>query len=175
MYDTHEVVPEQVDVSLTTPVPRSGFSHTDIPEFRGVGRRNAPAWLLYCTAIPTAKCSPDDEVRLSLSWKAKVYADADERRRAEGGVDGLSVDQALDRLEADLANSDRPEPLEARSVESSELRAQLAGRYSAYSPTPAPPAESSSAMRDRVRRAVGDWRRRPPATHSGGGADQRPN
>lgn len=232
MYDTHEVVPEQVYVNLTTPVPRSGFSHTDIPEFRGVDRRNAPAWLLSAMGVsgcfeaervpivtavawfyrgeagglrywPEGPAGPsrhhtdtwntavvgdndfmphevqrvgprgvkapdgltmgselswdggawhivdggevlhsypDDEVRLSLSWKAKVYADADERRRAEEGVDGLSVGQALDRLEADLANSDRPEPLAARSVERSELRAQLAGRYSAYSPTPAPPA-----------------------------------
>jgi hypothetical protein len=229
MYGWDVIVPEQVYVNLTTPIGRQGFSHTDIPEFRGVDRRNAPAWLLtamgmsrlfeaerihivtavawfyrgeaggfrywpegvdgpsvlhdetWNTAIvgdndfmphevmrvgPRGSVKPDgmtlgtelvcdgtdwhivesssvlatypdEAVRLSLSWKAKVYRDDAERAAADGGV-GLSVDEAIGRLAADLANSDRPEPLAGDSVMSQELQAQLSRRYSAYTPTPAP-------------------------------------
>lgn len=230
MYDTDVVVPEQVYVNLTTPMPRSGFSHTDIPEFRGLDRRTAPAWLLtamgvsgrfeaerihivtavawfyrgeagglrywpegpdgpsvlqdhtWNTAVvgdndvmphevqrvgPRGSVPPagmtirtelvadgdrwhvvddgtvlatydDDQVRLSLSWKAKVYADEAERARAEAGVEGLTVDEALSRFEADLAGAPEPEPLAGRSVTDTTLRDQLSRRYSTYVPTPAP-------------------------------------
>jgi hypothetical protein len=226
MYDTEVVVPEQVYVNLTTPMARAGFSHTDIPEFRGLDRRNAPAWLLVAmgqsrlfeaerihivtavawfyrgeagglrywpqgmdgpsvlqddtwnTAVvgdndfmphevqrvgPRGSQAPagmtirselvpddgrwqvvddgtvlgtyeDDEVRLSLSWKAKVYADEDERARAEAGADGVDLAEALSRLEADLA----PDPLAGHDLDSVALRQQLSGRYSAYAPSPAP-------------------------------------
>ena len=229
MYDWDLVVPEQVYVNLTTPIGRQGFSHTDIPEFRGVDRRNAPAWLLtamgmsrlfeaerihivtavawfyrgeaggfrywpegmhgpsflhddtWNTAIvgdndfmphevqrvgPRGSVKPDgmtlgtelvcdgtdwhivesgavlatypdDAVRLSLSWKAKVFRDEAERADADAGV-GLTIDDAIARLGADLAASDRPEDLAGDSVASPELQAQLGRRYSAYTPTPAP-------------------------------------
>lgn len=230
MYATDVVVPEQVYVNLTTPLPRTGFSHTDIPEFRGLDRTNAPAWLLTAMGVsrlfeaerihivtavawfyrgesgglrywPEGPDGPsvhhrdtwntavvgdndfmphevqrvgprgveapgdltihselewdgehwtivdggkvlhaytDDQTRLSLSWKAKVYADEDERARADAGTDGVTIDEALDRLEADLAASSDSEPLAGRSVEDSALRQQLTRRYSAYAPTPAP-------------------------------------
>lgn len=230
MYGTDVVVPEQVYVNLTTPMARAGFSHTDIPEFRGLDRRNAPAWLLsamgvsrlfeadrvhivtavawfyrgeagglrywpdgpngpsvlqadtWNTAVvgdndfmphevqrvgPRGSTKPDgmtirselawddgrwhivddgavldsyddDEVRLSLSWKAKVYADEDERARADAGTDGVDVDEALARLEADLAMSASPEPLAGHTVDSAALRDQLNRRYSAYTPSIAP-------------------------------------
>ena len=51
MYGWDVIVPEQVYVNLTTPIGRQGFSHTDIPEFRGVDRRNAPAWLLTAMGV----------------------------------------------------------------------------------------------------------------------------
>ena len=225
MYDTDVVVPEQVYVNLTTPVARQGFSHTDIPEFRGLDRRNAPAWLLtamgvsrlfeaerihivtavawfyrgeagglrywpegmdgpsvlhedtWNTAVvgdndfmphevqrvgPRGSTPPegmtirtelaheegrwhvvddgdvlasydDDEVRMSLSWKAKVYADEAERARAEAGAGGVDLEEALARLEADL-----DEPLAGRTLDSADLRAQLNRRYSSYAPSPAP-------------------------------------
>jgi len=232
MFATDVVVPEQVYVNLTTPVPRTGFSHTDIPEFRGLDRTNAPAWLLSAMGVsgcfeeeritivtavawfyrgeagglrywPTGADGPsvlhddtwntavvgdndlmphevqrvgprgsrppagmtirselvarpdgrwdivdgddvlatyeDDQVRLSLSWKAKVYADEGERERAETGQDGVTLDEALDRLEADLAASGSPEPLAGRSLDSAPLRDQLNRRYSAYAVS-APPA-----------------------------------
>ena len=232
LYGTEVVVPEQVYVNLTTPMPRTGFSHTDIPEFRGMDRRNTPAWLLSAMGVsgcfeaerihivtavawfyrgeagglrywPTGLAGPsvlqsdtwntavvgdndfmphevqrvgprgsrppegmtirselvpddgtwaivddgtvlaryaDDEVRLSLSWKAKVYADDDERVRAEAGTDGVSLEEALRRLEADLAASDRPEPLAGRDLDSGALRNQLDRRYSTYAPSVAPSA-----------------------------------
>lgn len=224
IFGTDVVVPEQVYVNLTTPLPRTGFSHTDIPEFRGLDRTNAPAWLLsamgvsgcfeperihivtavawfyrgeagglrywpegpdgpsvlqedtWNTAVvgdndrmphevqrvgPRGSMPPagmtihselvhddgrwhivdgddvlatydDVQVRLSLSWKAKVYADEGERLRAEAGADGVTLAAALDRLAADLAVSDAPEELAGRSVEDPALREQLTRRYSAY-------------------------------------------
>ncbi|MEE9415279.1 MAG: hypothetical protein V3V01_08340, partial [Acidimicrobiales bacterium] len=185
------VVPEQVFVNLTTPCGGQPFSHTDVPEFRGVGRKNAPGWLLLVmggsrcfeperitiiTAVswffqgergyfrywPDGRdadslrhedlwnsavvgdndfmhhkvervgprdlrapaemtidselrfdgstwliedagkvlASYDDEyIRLSLSWKAKVYGSDAERRSVEAGVDGLTIDEVLARLE----------------------------------------------------------------------------
>ena len=229
MYGWNVVVPEQVYVNLTTPIGRQGFSHTDIPEFRGVDRRNAPAWLLtamgasrcfeaerihivtavawfyrgeaggfrywpegmagpsflhddtWNTAIvgdndfmphevqrvgPRGSVKPagmtlgtelvcdgtdwhiveagtvlatyhDDAVRLSLSWKAKVYRDDTERADADAG-NGISVEQAIERLGVDLAHSDHPEELAGTSVTSPALQAQLSRRYSTYTPTPAP-------------------------------------
>ena len=50
MYGWAVVVHEQVYVNLTTPIGRQGVSHTDIPEFRGVDRRNTPAWPLTANA-----------------------------------------------------------------------------------------------------------------------------
>lgn len=230
MYGWDLVVPEQVYVNLTTPIGRQGFSHTDIPEFRGVDRRNTPAWLLtsmgvsrlfeaerihivtavawfyrgeaggfrywpegvdgpsylhddtWNTAIvgdndfmphevqrvgPRGSVKPagmtlstelvcdgtdwhivdrgtvlatypDEAVRLSLSWKAKLYRDEAERADAEAGV-GLTIDEAIARLGADLAASDQPEELAGDSVDSQALQAQLMRRYSAYAIS-APPS-----------------------------------
>lgn len=229
MYGWDVLVPEQVYVNLTTPIGRQGFSHTDIPEFRGVDRRNAPAWLLtamgvsrlfeaerihivtavawfyrgeaggfrywpegmsgpsylhddtWNTAIvgdndfmphevqrvgPRGSTKPagmtlgtelvcdgidwhiveagevlatypDAAVRLSLSWKAKLFRDDAERADADAGI-GLTVDEALDRLAADLGSGTHPEPLAGDSVASQELQTQLGRRYSAYAPAPAP-------------------------------------
>ncbi len=231
MYDTDVVIPEQVYVNLTSPIGRQGFSHTDIPEFRGADRTNTPAWLLtamgvsrlfeaerihivtavawfyrgeagglrywpegadgpsvlhddlWNTAVvgdndfmphevqrvgPRGSTKPDGmtinselvwqdgqwhvidgdavlasfddaQIRLSLSWKAKVFADDGERARAEAGIDGVTIDEALERLAADLANSDRPEPLAGTELSSAALRQQLSRRYSAYAVS-APPA-----------------------------------
>jgi hypothetical protein len=230
MYATDVVVPEQLYVNLTTPTARQGFSHTDIPEFRGLDRRNAPAWLLSAMGVsrlfeaerihvvtavawfyrgeagglrywPEGPDGPsvlqadtwntavvgdndfmphevqrvgprggrppegmtirseltwddgrwhivddgtvlatydDDQVRLSLSWKAKVYADEDERARADSGADGVDLDEALARLAVDLAASAEPELLAGHDVDSADLRDQLNRRYSAYAPSLAP-------------------------------------
>lgn len=229
MYDTDVIVPEQVYVNLTTPIGRQGFSHTDIPEFRGVDRQNAPAWLLsamgvsrlfeaerihivtavawfyqgeggafrywpdgvagesivhdntWNTAIvgdndfmphevlrvgardaakpegmtlstelfcdgtdwhiveagETLISYPDEAVRLSLSWKAKVYRDDAERAQAEART-GLTVDAAMDRIRQDLASRAEPQELVSDTVESSALRDQLMASYSAYTLSPSP-------------------------------------
>ncbi len=229
MYETNVVVPEQVYVNLSTPVGRQGFSHTDIPEFRGVDRTNAPAWLLtamgasrrfeaerihivtavawfyqgeagglrywpegmdgpsihhtdtWNTAVvgdndfmphevqrigPRGSQKPDamtirtelryagattewqivdnhnvlatyrdDAVRLSLSWKAKVYRDEAEKRAAETGADGVTITEAIERLGADLAASSAPEELAGDDPTSDALRQQLNRRYSTYVPS----------------------------------------
>ena len=226
MYQTDVVVPEQVYVNLTTPCPRQGFSHTDIPEFRGLNRTTAPAWLLtamgvsrlfeaerthivtavawfyqgeaggfrywpegvdgpsilhdelWNTAIvgdndfmphevarigPRGATAPagmtldtelicdgtdwhiidgstvlasyrDREVRLSLSWKAKVYRTEEERDLADAGAQGVTFDDALTRFAADLAQRPTPEALAGDSVTSDALQQQLSRCYSAYTP-----------------------------------------
>lgn len=43
------------------------------------------------------------EIRLSISWKAKVFADADEEARVDEHRDDLSLDDVVERFIADLA------------------------------------------------------------------------
>jgi hypothetical protein len=230
MYQTDVVVPEQVYVNLSTPCGRQGFSHTDIPEFRGLNRLTAPAWLLtamgvsrlfeaermhivtavawfyqgeaggfrywpegpdgpsllhddvWNTAIvgdndfmphevtrigPRGSSGPagmtldselecdgtdwqitdhgtvlgrfsDREVRLSVSWKAKVYRDEHEKALADAGENGVDVTEALERFAADLAQRPEPEELAGDGVTSDELRQQLSRCYSAYRTNPGP-------------------------------------
>jgi hypothetical protein len=187
-----EVAAEQVFVNLTTPSPGQGFSHTDIPEFVGVDRTNAPGWLLQAMGVsrlfedvritivtavtwfhlgergyfrywpegrdtssvrhqvmwnsgvvgdndfmhhlvertgpeganPPAGLTIDSElehdgdrwmvvddgvvladfdeaeVRLSLSWKARVYRDMAERQAVEAGFGGIDMVEVLDRFAA---------------------------------------------------------------------------
>jgi hypothetical protein len=44
----------------------------------------------------------DDEVRITVSWKAEVFADADECARADGHTDDLTLDQVVETFLADL-------------------------------------------------------------------------
>ncbi len=216
------VVPQQVFVNLTAPSGGQPFSHTDIAEFHGIDRSNAPGWLLQAmstsrlfeaeritiiTAVswfyqgergffrywPTgrdagsirheamwntavvgdndfmhhkvertgAKDAPkieamtidttldyvDDrwvvledgesiadfaehEIRLSLSWKAKVYATDADRARFESPDGGLEVDEVLDRFAGAL-----DEPIAATgpdALNNPALRDQLSGKWSGY-------------------------------------------
>jgi hypothetical protein len=71
----------------------------------------------------------DDEVRLSLSWKAKVYADDATRTAAEAG-DGLTVAEAVRVLTAEL---DAPSPADvADALTDTGFRSALAARWSGY-------------------------------------------
>ena len=74
---------------------------------------------------------PDDAVRLSLSWKAKLYRDDAERVDADAGI-GLTIDEAIERLRVDLSTSEQPEELAADTIDSQDLQAHLMRRYSAY-------------------------------------------
>ena len=44
-----------------------------------------------------------DALRISVSWKAYVYRDAEQRRRHEAGGGGLDLDQVVDRFDSDLS------------------------------------------------------------------------
>ena len=222
LFNAEVVVPEQLYVNLTGPMRGSSFSHTDIPEFVGIDRSNAPGWFLQAMGISgqfedvrkniaTAVCwfhrgdrgffrywpngrdapsvrhenmwntgvmgdndfmhhqvervgQPDavpveglsidslldfdgtewvvtDEdnelgrlddlnVRLSLSWKAKVYADGASAQAAQSGVGGIDLPEALNRLTA-VVN----EPLAATGPEalsSPALRDQLTSLFTSY-------------------------------------------
>ncbi|MEQ8839377.1 MAG: hypothetical protein RIB98_00185 [Acidimicrobiales bacterium] len=222
LFDAEIVVPEQLFVNLTGPRAGDGFSHTDIPEFVGIDRSNAPGWFLTAMGvsgqfedvrknIATAVCwfhrgdrgyfrywpdgrdapsvrhedmwntgvmgdndfmhhqvervgEPDaapveglsidslldfddrgwvvtDEgvelqrledrnVRLSLSWKAKVYADGATADAAQSGVGAIDLAEALDRFAAVV-----DEPLAATgedALASPALRDQLSSRFTTY-------------------------------------------
>lgn len=69
----------------------------------------------------------EDQVRLSLSWKAKAYATADVHQAAQQGDAAMTLDIALHRLAAVI-----DEPLAATgpdAIHSPELRAQLSARF----------------------------------------------
>jgi hypothetical protein len=222
LFDAEVVLPEQLFVNLTGPRGGDSFSHTDIPEFVGIDRSNAPGWFLSAMGksgrfedvrknIATAVCwfhrgdrgffrywpdgrdapsvrhedmwntgvmgdndfmhhqvervgQPDavpveglsidslldfdgtdwvvsDEgvelgrlddlnVRLSLSWKAKVYSDGASADAAQSGVGGIDLAEALDRL-AEVVG----EPIAATgpdALSSTDLRDQLTSRFSSY-------------------------------------------
>lgn len=72
----------------------------------------------------------DDQVRLSLSWKARVYADAEDRRRTLDGADPIDLDTALESFAAAL-----DEPIAATgpdALDDPALRDQLSARWSGY-------------------------------------------
>ena len=222
LFDAEVVVPEQLFVNLTGPRGGDGFSHTDIPEFVGIDRSNAPGWFLTAMGksgqfedvrknIATAVCwfhrgdrgyfrywpdgrnessvrhedmwntgvmgdndfmhhqvekvgQPDavpveglsidslldfdhdgwvvtDEgvelqrlddlnVRLSLSWKAKVYADGASADAAQSGLGAIGLAEVLGRF-AEVVD----EPLASTSddaLSSTALRDQLGSIFSTY-------------------------------------------
>lgn len=69
----------------------------------------------------------EDELRISVSWKAKVYADAETKRASDAGQGALTVDQILARFDTQFEDG-----LAATSLDAPELRDQLSGRYSGY-------------------------------------------
>ncbi len=222
LFDAEVVVPEQLFVNLTGPRGGDSFSHTDIPEFVGIDRSNAPGWFLSAmgesgqfedvrknsaTAVcwfhrgdrgyfrywPDGRDAPsvrhedmwntgvmgdndfmhhqvervgqpdaapiegltidslldhdgtdwvvtdegvelgrldDLNVRMSLSWKAKVYADGAAADAAAAGRGAVGLDEALDRFAAVL-----DEPLAATGADalsSPALRDQLSSVFSSY-------------------------------------------
>jgi len=222
MFGGAVVVPEQVFVNLTTPCSGQGFSHTDIPEFVGADRSNAPGWLLQAMGVsrlfedvripivtavswfyrgergyfrywpegrdaasvrhedvwnsgvvgdndfmhhqvertgPAGSLPPpgltidssldhdgsrwivvdgddvladfdESEVRLSLSWKAKVYRDEAERQDVAAGVGGIGLDEVLARFAA-LPDLDVPDGVDA-ALGDDGFRTALTGRWNGY-------------------------------------------
>ena len=69
----------------------------------------------------------DDDVRISLSWKARVYPSTRAKAAAEAGDGALADETILARFEAALG-----EPLAAADLTSPELRDQLQARFPGY-------------------------------------------
>ncbi len=69
----------------------------------------------------------DDDVRISLSWKARVHASPAAKDAAESGAGALSDDEILARFAAVL-----DEPLAADALTSPLLRDQLQARFPGY-------------------------------------------
>ena len=46
--------------------------------------------------------SADDEVRVTVSWKAEIFADADEEARSDGHADDLTLDEVVQIFQDDL-------------------------------------------------------------------------
>jgi len=217
-----EVVPGQVYVNLTTPSRGQGFSHTDIPEFVGVDRSNAPGWLLQAMGVsrlfedvritivtavswfhtgergffrywptgrdgdsvrhermwnagvvgdndfmhhqvegtgPRGSAPPDGltidtvldhdgfrwlvvdgdrtlatfddaDVRLSLSWKARVFRDVAERVAVEAGVGGIGLDEVVARFAA-VPDLDVPGSVDG-ALSDEGFRTEVTSRWHGY-------------------------------------------
>ena len=67
----------------------------------------------------------DEYVRLSVSWKAKVYADQRSLEEAQNEVGAVSVDEALKRFNDELGES-------FVSLGDQRLQAALTQRWSGY-------------------------------------------
>ncbi|MFN3216657.1 MAG: hypothetical protein ACE367_09205 [Acidimicrobiales bacterium] len=83
----------------------------------------------------------DDDIRLSLSWKAKVYDTVEARAAAEAGDGGLTLDIVAERFaealatEASTAGAPRATGAVVSSVDdllSDEVRVELSTRWSGY-------------------------------------------
>ena len=84
MYGTEVVVPEQVYVNLTTPVPRSGSSTTAIPQFKRAVSPNTPPRLPSVTIpdrhVPRPTSHDRPEYALARSASVKSGWTYDDRR-----------------------------------------------------------------------------------------------
>jgi len=72
----------------------------------------------------------DKDVRLSVSWKAKIYADEEIREAADRGDGALGLEEVVARL-ADALGEPRPENVET-ALANPDFRNQLAARWSGY-------------------------------------------
>lgn len=64
--------------------------------------RDEPQWVVRSAEGSDVMRFDDAEVRVTMSWKADVYADADEAARADAGDDVLDLDRVTDAFAADL-------------------------------------------------------------------------
>ncbi|MCC5952861.1 MAG: hypothetical protein JJU45_12295 [Acidimicrobiia bacterium] len=99
-------------------------------------RRDAERWAIVEGDRTIAEV-PRHELRVSLSWKADVFADAAEAELADSHRDDLDLDEVLRRFAADLA--DRGETIVTADdpVRDPALLTQLAETYVRYPTTSA--------------------------------------
>jgi hypothetical protein len=76
----------------------------------------------------------DDEVRITVSWKADVFSDAEEARRTDAGEDALDLDTVIGIFQEDLhqrgSGIDRP----ADPVRDENWVALIAATYPEHPP-----------------------------------------
>ena len=76
----------------------------------------------------------DDEVRITVSWKADIYLNAEEARLADSGEDALDVDQVIAIFEADLQKRGVAIDLPADPIHNEEWVALIAATYPEHPP-----------------------------------------
>ena len=67
----------------------------------------------------------DLDVRLSLSWKAKVYADNQTYRDSTNGVGDIDIGEAIERFNQELGSN-------FNELDDDDLRQELSQRWSGY-------------------------------------------
>ncbi|MCU1401338.1 MAG: hypothetical protein JWN62_4447 [Acidimicrobiales bacterium] len=91
----HGVAPVQGDEALPTALTINAELRRD-PDGDGDG------WAVIDGGVEQCRY-PLGSMRTTVSWKADVFADVDEMRRADDHVDDLSLGRVVDMLRADLA------------------------------------------------------------------------
>jgi hypothetical protein len=71
----------------------------------------------------------DDEVRITVSWKADVFANAEEAERHDRGDDPLTLDTVVELLREDLAARGTDVPRPADPLADQEWIGLLASTY----------------------------------------------
>jgi hypothetical protein len=66
--------------------------------------RGDSGWDVHDADGSTQAHLTDDEVRITVSWKADVFADADEAERHDAGDDALTLETVVELFAKDLAN-----------------------------------------------------------------------
>ena len=72
---------------------------------------------------------PFEKVRVSISWKAKVFRDEEDRRVADEHLDDITIDEVVDRFVADLAEQGTTCARPSDPVNDVDFIATLAGAY----------------------------------------------
>lgn len=85
-------------------------------------------WVVTDDGVELARL-PFDEVRVSISWKAKVFADAEAERVADEHLDDIDLDEVVARFRADLAERGIDCPVPEDPTRDVDFIATLADAY----------------------------------------------
>jgi hypothetical protein len=109
-----------------------GPSGAVMPE--GLGResrlvRSDSGWIVHDADGTEQARFGDDEVRITVSWKADVFADAEEAERHDRGDAPLTLDTVVELLHEDLAAGGLDVPLPSDPLADQEWIGLLASTY----------------------------------------------
>lgn len=76
----------------------------------------------------------DEEVRITISWKADIFADSDEAQHADSGGDALDLDNVIAIFQADLEARGLAIDLPADPIHNEQWVALLAATYPEHPP-----------------------------------------